>query len=93
MCYKSFHTFYDENDVSVNTRNTSQMSFVLGGKRHSTVRKLHQTEKKKDFVGLRFACMSRTFLRLVAAPSTFLKYITCSRFSEFNFFFHTKKTI
>ena len=35
--------------------------------------------------------MSRTFLRSVAAPSTFLKYITCSRFSEFNFFFHTKK--
>lgn len=42
----SFHMFYGENNISVNTRNTFQMLFVLGEKRHSRVRKLNQTAER-----------------------------------------------
>ena len=42
----SFHMFYGENNISVNTRNTFQMLFVLGEKRHSSVRKLNQTAER-----------------------------------------------
>ena len=42
----SFHMFYGENNISVNTRNMFQMLFVLGEKRHSRVRKLNQTAQR-----------------------------------------------